>query len=305
MIIIKSFSVGNGDCFYIKHGYRASSFTIIDCYENDKENFSRIIKEIKEESRGKNIIRFISTHPDRDHIEGIERLFNTVNIHNFYCVENKATKADSFPDFDFYRSLRDGEKSFYIYKDCERAWMNKVDDEKKYGPAGINVLWPDTENVFFKEALKAAKDGKSFNNISPVLRYDLENGVTALWLGDMEHDFLRNVYKSIQWPKTLDILFAPHHGRDSGKVPDFILNDIKPKLVIIGEAPSEHLDYYSNWNTITQNSAGDITFYCETNKVHVFVANGSYSKQCDILKYEPDAQNLSDNKYLGTLNVED
>ena len=29
MVIIKSFSVGEGDMFYIKHG--VSSFTIIDC----------------------------------------------------------------------------------------------------------------------------------------------------------------------------------------------------------------------------------------------------------------------------------
>ena len=41
---VKSFSVGNGDMFYIKHG--SENFTIIDCHL-DIENKERIIKEIK------------------------------------------------------------------------------------------------------------------------------------------------------------------------------------------------------------------------------------------------------------------
>lgn len=303
MSIIKSFSVGNGDCFYIKHG--SSNFTIIDCCENDEENFSRIIEEIKKESEEKDIVRFISTHPDRDHIEGIERLFKAVGIRNFYCVKNRATKTDSFPDFDFYCSLRDGEKSFFIYKDCIRAWMNKDDDVHKYGSAGINVLWPDTNNTIFREALKAVEDGNSFNNISPILTYELNKGVTALWFGDMEHDFLEKVYENIQWPTKVDILFAPHHGRDSGKIPEYILDIISPKVIIIGEASSEHLNYYCKWDTITQNTAGDITFFCETHKVHIFVSNDSYAGRCDVLEKESEAKDLSVDKYIGTLNVED
>ena len=65
MSIIKSVSVGNGDMFYIKHG--TSNFTIIDC-NIDETNDKKIVNEIKQEASGKNITRFISTHPDDDHI---------------------------------------------------------------------------------------------------------------------------------------------------------------------------------------------------------------------------------------------
>jgi hypothetical protein len=49
MVIVKSFSVGNGDMFYIKHG--SDNFSIIDCCLTD-ENKKIIVNEIKNESKG-------------------------------------------------------------------------------------------------------------------------------------------------------------------------------------------------------------------------------------------------------------
>ena len=72
MSIIKSFSVGNGDMFYIRH--ESDNFTVIDCYLNDENTNDEIIDEIKKESEDKGIKRFISTHPDEDHIKGIKIL---------------------------------------------------------------------------------------------------------------------------------------------------------------------------------------------------------------------------------------
>jgi hypothetical protein len=69
MSLVKSSAVGNGDMFYIKHN--TDNFTIIDC-SMSPENHRRIVTELKNESFGKNIIRFISTHPDDDHIRDLE-----------------------------------------------------------------------------------------------------------------------------------------------------------------------------------------------------------------------------------------
>lgn len=66
MSTVKSFSVGNGDMFYIKHN--SSNFTVIDCCLDD-DCADEIITEIKRESNGKEICRFISTHPDEDTFE--------------------------------------------------------------------------------------------------------------------------------------------------------------------------------------------------------------------------------------------
>src|SRR5699024_1152431 len=96
-----------GDMFYIKHA--SSNFTIIDCCMTE-ENQDKISDEIMQEKKGKDITRFISTHPDEDHICGLEYLDNKIGLLNFYCVENEATKPDPSKSFSHYCKLRDDKK---------------------------------------------------------------------------------------------------------------------------------------------------------------------------------------------------
>lgn len=299
MSIIKSFSVGDGDMFYINHN--SDNFTVIDCYMHDY-NKNTIMNEIINESKNKGIHRFISTHPDDDHIMGLKTYKEKVGISNFYCVANKATKSNETQDFKEYCDLRDGDKHFYIYKGCTRKWMNESGMDNngvERGSSGINILWPKTNNKYYKEALEKAENGESPNNISPIIKYSLENGVKILWFGDLEKDFMENIKDDLELDQS-DIIFAPHHGRDSGRIPKDILVKIKPKLIIIGEAPSNNLNYYNGYNTITQNSAGDIVFECEKNKVHIYVSQSSYS--VSFLKNE-NKINYNYGNYIGTLEV--
>ena len=293
MSIVKSFSVGNGDMFYINHN--SDNFTVIDCYMHE-DNEDKIIDEIINKSKGKGVSRFISTHPDEDHILGLKKYKDRVGINNFYCVENEATKEDETEDFKEYCSLRDGNEHFYLYKGCARKWMNMENEER--GSSGISVLWPKTNNQYFKDALQKAHNGESPNNISPIIKYSLENGVKILWFGDLEKDFMENIKDDLEIEET-DIIFAPHHGRYSGKIPNEILEKINPKIIIIGEAPSSNLNYYSGYNTITQNSAGDITFECEQNNVHIYVSNENYSVPFLKNKYKANDYDY----YIGTLEV--
>ena len=290
---IKSFSVGDGDMFYINHG--SDNFTIIDCCLNDEVK-DDILDEITNLSRKKGINRFISTHPDEDHIKGLTDLDARIRIRNFYCVDNKATKSEETDNFKKYCGLRDhGRKAFNIFKGCNRRWMNQNDTERK--TSGINILWPDIENEHFKQALQQANDGGSPNNISPIIQYSLDNGVTSLWMGDLETEFMESIEDDLNLPET-DILFAPHHGRDSGKVPESMLLDMKPRIIIIGEAPSQHLNYYPEYNTITQNSAGDIVFECIEGKVHIFT-----SQQYSVKFLDNERMSLNGFHYLGTLTL--
>lgn len=274
MSIIKSLSVGYGDMFYIKHN--SDNFTIIDCnLEDDNENREDYLNEIYALSLTKGITRFISTHPDEDHIKGIEDLDDRIGIINFYCVANDAVKSNEETEsFKHYCKLRDDKKkAFYVEKGCQRKWMNLSDEER--GCSGINFMWPDTKNEEFKDALEQVKKGTGFNNISPIFTYSLQGGVKAMWLGDMETNFLEKIMDSVDWEE-IDILFAPHHGRDSAKIPAEVLTKINPTVVIIGEAPSKNLNYYAGYNTITQNTAGTIVFDCVDDYVHIYVENESY-----------------------------
>jgi beta-lactamase superfamily II metal-dependent hydrolase len=291
MSTIKSFAVGNGDTYYIKHN--SDNFTIIDCYLFDDKKES-IVNELISESDGKGIKRFISTHPDEDHILGLEYIDEKMGISNFYCVENEATKKDETDDFNKYCELRNSDKAFYIKKGVSRKWMNQYDNER--GSSGISILWPDVNNEDFIEQLERARNGESPNNISAIIKYKLVDGVTALWMGDLETDFMEKIKDEVNWPN-VDILFAPHHGRKSGQVPKDILKILNPKMIVIGEAPSEHIHYYTDYNTITQNMAGDITFDCLDGKIRIYVSNENYN-----LPYL-DKEDINDKNYVGTINL--
>ena len=282
MSIVKSFSVGNGDMFYIRHN--SQNFTIIDCcIPEDRKD--EIISEIKSAHFDNDIIRFISTHPDKDHITGLTSLFDEIGIpvSNFYCVRNNIEDDYSSRDFTKYVELRDSENSYILKKDCARKWLNIGDSERSC--AGISILWPDIENKIFANTLSDIENGtnQSPNNISPIIKYSAKDSASFLWMGDVESDFMESLKED--WLKLdleSDILFAPHHGRNSGKIPEEILKHINPKIIVIGEAPSEKLNYYGGYNTITQNTAKDIWFDCNYNSVDVY-ATGSIS--CDILNY--------------------
>ena len=47
-------------------------------------------------------------------------------------------------------------------------------------------------------------------------------------------------------------------------------------MIVIGEAPKEHLEYYDGRDHIRQNTAWDITFENEDGRTHVFVGNPAY-----------------------------
>lgn len=301
MATVRSFTVGNGDMFYVKHN--SDNFTIVDCQLfGDHEEW--LVEELKQESVNKGVTRFISTHPDEDHLQGIEYLDQEMPIRNFYVVKNSATKENESDSFKHYCKLRDGEKAFYVEKGCSRRWMNEGTDER--GSSGISILWPDTSNEHYKKALEDAANGIAFNNISLVARYKINNSASFMWIGDLETEFMENIFDDINLNKTT-IVFAPHHGRKSGKIPDLWLDKLEPDIIVIGEARSRDLHYYGGYNKITQTRAGDITFVPDGKKVHCYSSNENYGMR-DWLDDEgkPDEEfGVQDTDYyIGTLNFD-
>lgn len=293
MSIIKSFAVGEGDMFYIRHN--SDNFSVIDC-DLSAENAERIIGELKAQSADKGIHRFICTHPDSDHFGGIELLDDAMPIQNFYVVKNQAAKNTDSISFERYCALRDGAKHFYISKGCTRKWMNQSDDKRS--SSGISILWPDLENQHFKSALAACDAGESYNNTSAVIRYSLESGASFLWLGDLETDFMESITDAIKLEKTT-VVFAAHHGRASGKIPNSWLEKLDPQIIVIGEAPSRHLHYYTGYKKITQNKAGDVTFDLVGNRVHIYSSNPNYRHR--YIDYDPQ---YAFEHYVGSITVE-
>lgn len=295
MSIVKSFSVGNGDMFYINHN--SDNFTTIDCCLTDDVK-DYILEEIKDESSRKGITRFISTHPDDDHIKGIVDFENEIGIWNFYRVDNNTTKnGTETDDFKKYKKLRDdNKKNFSLEKGCARRWMNRESPER--GSSGLSCLWPITSNELYQAALDTAAEGGSPNNISPAIRYSVGE-FSFLWMGDMETT-MQEEFDSEVTNEHTTIVFAPHHGRKSGHIPSSLMDKLTPKLVVVGEAPSCELDYYSDQNTITQNSAGDILFETNGNYLDIFVSESGYTKKNGMV-YNSKHGYHTGMKYLGSI----
>lgn len=310
MSIVKSYSFPEGeirgDMFYIKHN--SQNFTVIDCYLKDgdgnKARRDEIIKEIQKESVGR-VCRFISTHPDNDHIVGIEHLDEKWPITNFYAVDNKRPTDNNDNSLTRYHHLL-ANNNFAISRGISRAWLNKANDDNE--SSGINFLWPDLNNEKFKKALTLVSNGEKINNICPIFTYSVKNGATYMWMGDLETDMQQAYYNEYKnnIPQ-VDILFQPHHGRKSGAVPNDLLEALNPQLIIIGNAPSEHIDYGDSKQTITQNTAGDICLENDGKEVHVYTKNKIENKPT-CLKTKQGKGNvygysIVDWYYIGTLTI--
>lgn len=119
-----------------------------------------------------------------------------------------------------------------------------------------------------------------------------------MWLGDLDSEFMESIANDIKLEKTT-VVFAAHHGRESGKIPGSWMETLDPQFVVIGEAPTRHLTYYTGYNKITQNKAGNITFDLADDKVHVYASDPSYSHKALV----DEGQSKLDG-YVGSFTVE-
>lgn len=290
-----------GDMFYIKHDN--DSFTVIDCNLADGRE-EEILEWVSKESKGKSCLRFISTHPDNDHILGIEKLVDKLKlpVSNFYAVKNEVPAEKDNPSLTKYLALLNDENSAFIRAGMKRNYLNQDTGGKGIGSSGIEFLWPDVNNPEYKKALEVLKTEGKANNISPIILF--RDNVSFLWMGDMETKMQEEFYKLHKGRMgKVNVLFAPHHGRESGQVPTDFLAELNPDIVVVGNAPAENLEtsykHYGNERTITQNSANDILFDCHDSQIDVYTG-----KDCDnlpkALKKNPYIAGVC---YRGSINI--
>jgi hypothetical protein len=128
------------------------------------------------------------------------------------------------------------------------------------------------------------------NDSSYVILYH-SNGGKILLCGDA-HDktwehLLENHKSKIS---NVDLLIAPHHGRDSDRSFDF-LDTVNPKMTFFGNAKSEHLAYDAWRNRgleyITNNQAGCMVVDC-INSLKVYVTNETFARDRNPLTFYSD-----------------
>lgn len=228
----------------------------------------------------KDIFRFIVTHPDMDHLDGIKDLFEEFNIINFWDTDNKkeiSDKANSggynLEDWKFYKKMRDSNPS----ESPKRLTYFAKNINQYYDADGIQILAPTPS------LLGDCNEIKNWNDSSYVILFTPKKTsgekCKILFAGDSEDKtwnyILENHSEDV---KDVDVLFAPHHGRDSGRSYEF-LKIVNPTVTLFGNASSKHLAYskYNSILKITNNQAGYVIMKI-TDKIYFYVKNYEFAR---------------------------
>lgn len=268
-------NVKEGDCTWIKHSDGKN--TVVDvsnanALTTEGSTEAPLVKaalDLMEESKGikgnfrqkkypvnpieylrsfneTSVFRFVLTHPDMDHMDGLKEFFDEFNPANFWDTENTkvidsfdSTKFDE-DDWKFYLSLRDGKpeanpRRLTLYSGEKGKYWNLGEDGTG-GGNGLTILAPT------KEIVANASATGDHNDYSYVLMYQAQG--KKVIIGGDSHDVTWDhiLEKHANLVKDTDILIAPHHGRDSGRSYDF-LDVLNPKITFFGVARHEHLGY--------------------------------------------------------------
>ena len=138
------------------------------------------------------VFRFILTHPDCDHMDGIKAFFETFSPLNLWDTDNNAEKdfgdqqysAFSEDDWKFYKKLRDGKpttdpKRLTLYF-SDRGQFFNLGENNSSGGDGLHILAPT------KELVAAACEAEDYNESSYAILY-LTGDRKILFAGDT-HD---------------------------------------------------------------------------------------------------------------------
>lgn len=295
-------NVGNGDCNIIVHNSGNISVIDINEIENINEAFETLnignqhkkdypddaLAFIKSISNGRRVFRFILTHPDKDHMKGLNKLHVNPGFVNFWSFSS-GKKIEGNVDWDTYKSLntkKDKNVTAISPSENEKNKYFNQDENGQAGGDGLFIICPSNEMK-----IKAAQED-STNNYSYVLKFVANNGKSVLFGGDAQEEewdyIMKNHASDI---KDIDLLISPHHGRkieNLGKALDII----NPKVSLLGNFPSEYgsydfynkrqLKHYTNNELgsikIDFSDDGSISYFC-TNKNAANTINGNESSQ--------------------------
>jgi len=267
-------NVGKGNCTIIE--FPSGRLAMIDIdnsrVNNDNSLTDPIDYYISKFGR-KTLFRFILTHPDMDHMSGLNLIANKISISNFWDTENNKRisdenwnnspyNRDDWNKYQEFRRSQEDPKCLFLYQNSnsECCWIQD----------GITILSP-TKNL-----VALANETEEYNHLSYVLMIDYSN-VRILIGGDATIEAWDEIFKQFGVDGLrADIFLAPHHGSKKNINKD-VFKYINPDYVIVSVAAGVDYDYnyyngLANINVLSTKYYGTITLEIQPNgKYKIFV----------------------------------
>ncbi|MFA0742014.1 MAG: hypothetical protein DFNUSKGM_002134 [Candidatus Fervidibacter sacchari] len=267
-------NVGNGDCTIVE--LPDGNLMMVDICNGGGTNrqLTDPIVYLYNLRPNPSLFRYVQTHPDMDHMDGLALLERKCTITNFWDTENTKPKPDfSSPyskgkpaDWDAYQRLR--KNAIHFYRGTNPVTL------KGGGrlPYDLYVLHPT------KEAVEAANRSEEWNHAAYVLLLQYAS-FKVLIAGDVDDSVWEELY---DWASrnsitrtlvsNITVFKVSHHGRRSGYCGADWLKLTNPKEIVIskGSVPREQSAYgnYYNYKKGAEHlwltSQGDVICYYDS-----------------------------------------
>ncbi|MEG1132639.1 MAG: MBL fold metallo-hydrolase, partial [Romboutsia sp.] len=218
-------NVGQGESIYIE--FPDGTDALIDA---GKSNYGdTVVNYLKSQESNMDLEYLIATHPDADHIGGMQDVFKDLNVQNFiYPMDTK---------------------------NGSNTWQNVISLANSEG-CTIKDSTPGSTFDIGGATMKFVQSPKDFtdNNDDSVVTYlDYEN-TEFLFVGDIEAEAESDMVNNGLVPD-VDFMSVPHHGSRGSSTQAF-LNKAKPEYAVVsvgensyGHPTQDALNRYANIGT--------------------------------------------------------
>jgi beta-lactamase superfamily II metal-dependent hydrolase len=282
MLKIHFINVGKGSCTVID--FPSGHLTVVDTdnSRNTEENdLTDPIDFIKKQYPNRDIFRLIITHPDMDHLSGMEEIAENFKIYNFWDTENNKTfsqadldkapyyEKEDWKTYQKFRKSAENPKCLFLYRNSNGDYWNSDN---------IKILSPS------KALVKKANESGIYNHLSYVISINYK-GTKILLGGDATIAAWDEILEELGKEELkADIFLAPHHG-SKYNVNKEVFKHIDPKHVVVSVIKGVDYDY-EYYNTLAKNKVistkhyGNISFHIANNgKIeHIYVEKNADSK---------------------------
>ena len=256
MVTIDFLNVGKGSCTVID--LPSGHLSMIDIYDLGTQDPDNGLQDPVQFLLGKyprqSLFRYIQTHPDMDHMSGLNRLALKVPLQHFWDTDN----CKSFSDADWEGSPYRKE-DWECYQTCRASTTDPTalqlyrlqTSDCCWCQDGITILSPSPALVDLSRTAPDT-DSQKFNHLSYVLMLE-HAGVRVLLPGDASKQTWDDILADVQIPASnlkADILLAPHHGSENN-VHEEAMETIAPNdiVVSVGEGVDYDYNYYKSLAT--------------------------------------------------------